>query len=139
MDAAHGAVRGAGFLGQVFAADIFDRVFFERRAGVAALLRAVVHQAVLADIHVAGAGAALPVIGLALRDGVLEKIEPREVPILHRLHLVIDLALLLAQRTKLAVAIVNDADRGGEAELDGAAADHQSVVQDCECRRRPPS
>ena len=50
-------------------------VFGERHAGVAALLRAVVHQAVFADIEVARAGAAAPVVGPALGDGFLELVE----------------------------------------------------------------
>ena len=36
------------------------RVFFQRNARIAALLRAVVHQAVLADVQVAASGAAPP-------------------------------------------------------------------------------
>ena len=46
-----------------------------------------------------------------------------------RLHLVIDGALSLAERLQLAVAIVNDADGGGESEFDGALADDQGVVR----------
>ena len=42
MDAGDGAVGGAGFFGVELAADIGNRIFFQRCAGIAALLRAVV-------------------------------------------------------------------------------------------------
>ena len=75
VDAADRAVRGAGFLGQELAFDVFRRVVREGDAGVAALLGAVVDQAVFADVEVAGAGAASPVIGLAFGDRFLKLVE----------------------------------------------------------------
>jgi hypothetical protein len=77
------AARRAGFGGVVFAADIFERVFHQRLGRVAALLRAVVHQAVLADIEVARAGAAAPVILFAVRDVVLEIVDLRVAGFFH--------------------------------------------------------
>ena len=79
VDAADGAVGGAGLSRCRYSRrTIFEGVLGQRLAGVAALLRAVVHQAVLADVHVARAGAATPVVRLAVRDVVLEVIEARE-------------------------------------------------------------
>src|ERR1700688_4135118 len=95
VNAAYRTVRGTGLLGQVLAADIFDRVLIEGLGRVASLLGAIMDQAVLADIHVAGAGAAAPFVGLSLRDGILKEIQAREVTVLQRLHLVIHLALAL--------------------------------------------
>ena len=68
-------MRSAGFFGYVLAADVLHCVLLQGDAGVAALLRAVVHQAILADIQVAGAGAAAPLVGPALGDVVLEAID----------------------------------------------------------------
>src|SRR5579862_2712707 len=129
MDAGDGAVRRAAFFGEELAADVVDGVLLQRNGGRAALLRAIVHQAVLADIEIACAGAASPVIGLAVGDIVLEPVHARIVALVEFLHLQKDLALALAQRTKLAIAVVNDADGGGEAELDGAASDDQRVLR----------
>src|SRR6185437_14743726 len=65
MNAGNGAVGSAGFLGEVLAPDVGDSVIRQRDSGIAALLGAVVNQAVLADIEIAGAGSAAPVVGLA--------------------------------------------------------------------------
>src|SRR5579864_8857409 len=71
MDTGDRAVRSAGLFGEVFAADILDAVLLERNARIAALLRTVVNQAVLADVQISAASAAAPpVIGLA-RDQIL--------------------------------------------------------------------
>src|SRR5438094_1566205 len=66
------AVRSAAFFGEIFAPDIGDRVLFQRNAGIAALLRAVMHQAVLADVQIACAGAAPPLVRTSLGNVVLE-------------------------------------------------------------------
>ena len=50
----------------------------ERNARIAALLRTIMHQAILADVEVARAGAAAPVVLLAARDVVLKSIDARE-------------------------------------------------------------
>src|ERR1051325_4051913 len=91
------------------------------------LLRAIMHQPVFADIHVARARAALPIVGPTQRDGVLEIAEPGESPILHGLHLVIYAALAIAQQTKLAIAIVDDSDRRLEPELHGTTPHHEGI------------
>ena len=86
-------------------------------AGITALLRAVVHQPVLAYIQVAGAGPAAPIAGPAVGDVVLEIIELREVLLLKSLHLQEHGPLPLADRPQLPVAVVDDPDRGGEPEF----------------------
>ena len=68
-------MRRARFLGVELAAKIIHGVVHQRNAGVAALLRAPVNEAVFADIQVARSGSAAPLIGLAASDIVLELIE----------------------------------------------------------------
>ena len=48
-------------------------------AGIAALLRAVVHQALFADVQIARAGATPPVVGLAFGEVVLKAGDAREI------------------------------------------------------------
>ena len=59
---------GAEFFGQVLATYVIAGVSCEGNSGIAALLRAVVHQAVFADVEIARSGAAAPVVGESLRD-----------------------------------------------------------------------
>src|SRR3954462_14784237 len=77
VDAAHGAIRRAGFLGEELALDVRYGVVGDGDAGEAALLRAVVHEAVLADAEVARARAAAPLVGNAAGDVLLELIDLR--------------------------------------------------------------
>src|SRR4029077_14397192 len=69
--ARHRAVRCAALLGEKFAANVFHRVVLQRCAGKSALLRAVVHQPVFADVYVTRARAASPLVRLAMRNIVL--------------------------------------------------------------------
>src|SRR5579862_8598240 len=55
-------------------------------------------QAVFADVHVASARAASPVVRFPLRDRVLEVVKAREVPVFQSLHLVIHRPLALPER-----------------------------------------
>ena len=95
VDAADGAVGRAAFGGQELALHVGGGVFGDRHAGVAALLGAVVHQAVLADVEVARTGAAAPVVGPPLRDRFLELVELRVVGLLPVAHLEVDLGLVV--------------------------------------------
>src|SRR5207248_4465796 len=63
MHALQCAGRGAPLFRIVLALEIFHRVLFERNAWIAALLRAPVNEAVLADVEVARSGAAAPFVG----------------------------------------------------------------------------
>src|SRR5579884_275810 len=122
MHAGDGAVRGAALLGQVLAPHIGRGISGQRAGRIAALLRAVVNQAVLADVQITPAGAAAPVARLPTDDRVLEVVDLREIRLLEFLHFQKDMPLLLAQRPQLAVAVVNDADGRGEAQLDRSPA-----------------
>src|SRR3954447_22063675 len=78
MYARHRAVRSAALFGEVFTADIGNCVLLERDRRIPALLRAVMHQPVLADIQITGAGAASPLVRLPEGDVVLKRINPGE-------------------------------------------------------------
>src|SRR5271157_671448 len=129
MYARNGAMRSAAFFGEKLPANVGDRVLLQRNAGIATLLRAVVHQTVLANVKVTGARPAAPVIGLAIGNVVLEPVKAGVMVLLQVLHLQKDLALVFTQRLKLSISIVNDADGGGESQLHGAAPHDQRVVR----------
>ena len=84
MDAADRAVRRARFRRRRTRGGCRRRVGLERHAGIAALLRAVVHEPVFADVEIARAGAAPPLVRLAVGQVVLEvrdaRIEILEAP-----------------------------------------------------------
>ena len=66
LHAGYGAMRCAALLGVIFVLKMFARVLGQRDGGKAALLRAIVHQAVFANVEVSAAGAASPVVGNAV-------------------------------------------------------------------------
>ena len=67
LNATDRAGGGAALAGKVFPPHILERVFLDRDPGIAPLLRTVVDQAILADVDVAGAGAAAPIVWSATR------------------------------------------------------------------------
>ena len=75
VHAGDSAVGSTGFFRQIFAANVFSRVFLQRNGGIAALLRAIVHQAIFANVEIARPGAAAPLIRAALRNIVLEAVD----------------------------------------------------------------
>src|ERR1017187_3774944 len=95
---AGGALWGAAFRGEEFAFYVGGGVLGQRNAGIAALLRAVVHQAVFADVEVARAGAAAPVVRLARGDCRLEVIEARVVHFFPAAHLRVNLGFVWLER-----------------------------------------
>src|SRR5579864_7535344 len=103
-------------------------VVHEGNAGIAALLGAVVHQAVFANVEVASARPTAPIIGQTLGNVVLKCVNAREAAFLERLHLVINAALFSAERLELPAVVVNDPNRRREAEFDGALADDEGVL-----------
>src|SRR5580700_261178 len=129
MHAGNRAVRRAAFFREVFTTHVVARVGCERHAGMAALLRAVVHQPVFANIEITRPGAAAPLVRQALRNVVLEGVDAGEAALLPRLHFIVDAALFFVQRLHLSTAIVNDADGRTEAECDGALADGQRILR----------
>src|SRR5208282_217312 len=122
-------MRRAGFLGHVLAAYVLHGVFFQRNSRIAALLGAIMHQTVLADVQVTGPGAAAPLVGAPLGDVVLEAIDAGEAALLHRLHLVIHAALVFSQWLQLSTAIVNDADGRTEAQRQSPSADGERILR----------
>src|SRR5438067_167890 len=107
--AGDGAERRAPLLCVVLALDVGLRVVLDGDAGRAALLRAVVYEPVLADVEVARAGAAAPVVRLARGEVVLEPSQARVLRLVQSLQFVVDLALALGQRLQEAVPVVYDA------------------------------
>src|ERR1700733_1579203 len=87
------------------------------------------HEAVFADVEVAGARAAAPIILEAGGDIVLKAIDTREGALAERHDFFEDFALARAERLKLSIAVVEDADRGGEAELLGTARHSERVFR----------
>src|SRR5271155_4787829 len=104
VHARHGAMRRAAFLREIFAAHVVASIRGEGHTRIAALLRAVMHQPVFANVEVACAGTAAPRIRQALSDVVLEGVDAGEAALLPRLHFVVDPALFAAQRLQLATA-----------------------------------
>src|SRR5438270_2902633 len=86
------------------------------------------HQAIFADVEVARACAAAPLVLSAICDVVLKRIEHSIAAAAQLLGFEIDRALLRAERLKLTVAIVNNANRRSEAQFNGPPAYCQRVL-----------
>src|ERR1035438_1824171 len=82
MHARYRAMGRARLLRMELAAQIGQRVFLQRNGRIPALLRAVMHQPVLANVEVARSGATAPLIRAPQRDVVLKRIHPREAALL---------------------------------------------------------
>src|ERR1700741_2659100 len=106
-----------------------DRVFLQRDAGITALLRAVMHQAVFANVEIARAGPATPLIRPSQGDVVLEGIHAREAALLQLLHLMIDAPLFVAQGLQLSGAVMDDSHRRTESQFQRAPADRERVLR----------
>jgi len=119
----------ACFLGEIFAIAPLIGVIGQGNARIAALLRAVMHEAILADVEVARAGAASPFVFQALSNVVLELIHAREGALAERHNLFKNFPFALAQRLKLAVAVVQNANCGRESELDRAVRHFQGILR----------
>src|SRR6185312_6645612 len=100
MHAGNGAVGRAGFLREKLAVDITNRVLSQRCPRIAALLRAVMHQAVLADIQVAGSSAAAPVVRTAQSNVVLELVKAGVTVLAQLFHFGKNRLCLFIERTK---------------------------------------
>ena len=72
-------------------------------------------EAVFANVEVAGACAATPVVGAALGDGFLEFVELRVVGFFAVCDGEVDFGLILIEGLELAASVVDDADGGFEA------------------------
>ena len=127
VHAGHGAARGAGFFGEELAVALLVSVFHDGNARIAALLRTIVDQAVFADVEIARASTAAPVVFLAARDIVLELIDTSEGLLFQRDNFFENFLLAWVQGLELAVVIVENADGGGESQSDGAMRDCRTV------------
>src|SRR6185312_5429678 len=94
-----------------------------------ALLRAVMYQAVFANVEVARASPAAPLVGTPLGNVVLEAVDAGEAALLHRLHLGVHPPLIIIQRLQLPRPVMNDSDSGAEAQAQSAPADGKSVLR----------
>src|ERR1700741_2699923 len=119
---------GAGLFPQELAPDVGHSVLLQGHGRISALLRAVMHKAVFADVEITGAGAASPLVWTPQRDIVLERIDASEAALLQRFHGVVYGALFVIERLQLAVAIMNDANGRAEAKFERALADRQRIL-----------
>src|SRR2546428_6112128 len=76
-------------------------------------------------------------VGFAPGDVVLKLIKARERALTQSHDLFKDLPFTRAQRTELTVTIVENADRAGEAQLDGAAGDGQGILGGFDAAAQP--
>src|SRR5580700_2454767 len=116
-------MRRAALFGKIFAAHVVPGVRRQRYRRITALLRAVVHQPVLANVEITRPGAAAPFVRQPLRNIVLEGVDTGEAALLPRLHLVVNPPLFLVERLHLSAAVVNDSNGRAETQFDGALAD----------------
>src|ERR1700685_619233 len=117
MHAGHRATRSTALLREKFAVALLVSVLRQRNAGVAALLRAIMHQTILANVEIARAGATSPVVLQALGDVVLELIDAREGLLAQRHDLFENFLLARAQRLQLAVVVMENSDGRSESQL----------------------
>src|SRR5437588_10171751 len=96
MDALDGAGRSAPLFGFVFTVEIFHRVIFQWGSGIAALLRAPVHESLFADVEVPRARAAAPLVRFALGYAVLKPIQACVIFVDKLLHLMKDILFFVA-------------------------------------------
>lgn len=68
VDTAHGAQRRTAFDTVILGLQMVGGVLLQRNTRMTRMLRAPVHETVLADVEVSRTGAALPVVGLSVGD-----------------------------------------------------------------------
>src|SRR5215471_19805851 len=105
MHAGNSAPRRAAFLGQKLAMAPLARVLGERNAGISTLLRTVMHQPVFANVQVARARAAAPIVLASGGNIALETVDARERTLPERHDLLENGLLFGTQRLELAVAV----------------------------------
>ena len=89
-------MRRAGFLRVVLVGKVRGRVLLQRDCRKAALLGAIMHQAVFADVEVPATGAASPAIRDTMRNVPLKLIEARVRALAHLHDLGEEFTLMLA-------------------------------------------
>src|SRR5262245_50416043 len=129
VHAPDGAERRAGFDLVVFPSQVGGAIALQGNCRMTALLRAPVHQAVLADVEIPGAGAAMPLVGPTEGEILLKAVVvcegERRLPKANRLFKY--RMLHLVKKAQTTGPIVNDADGCREPELVGAVCDRQRV------------
>ncbi len=133
------AIRRAAFFSQEFALNICRGVLRERDAGVATLLRAIVHQAKLANVEISSARSTPPIVGLTVGYCFLKMIEARVTAARQLAYAIPDRALRFAQRLQLATAIVNNSDRRRKSQGQGPLAYRQRIRWIGQSRHLPPN
>ncbi len=103
-------MRRATLLGAVFAADIRERILGNGNPRVSPLLRAIVHQPVLADVEISCASPALPVVRYAIGNLVLELVQPRVALLRQMPNPVEDIPFQLAEWLELTTTVMDDTD-----------------------------
>src|SRR5262245_26118118 len=131
MHAADRAERGTSLFDVVLTMQVLVGVPLERDAWMTALLRTPVHETVFADVQVAAAGAAVPIVRqagrqVALETVVVDVIEDGRADLGHPLQ---HCALLVVERQEMAAAIVDDADRRHEPELARAPRNGERIAR----------
>src|SRR5215472_6751228 len=127
VDTRNGASRRAAFFRQEFAPPLCLGVLLERNAWIAALLRAIMHQAILADVEITRSGATPPIILAPCGDVVLKSVDARKRALAHRHNLFEDFSFARPQWAQLAAAIVNNSDRGRESKLLGSMRNGERI------------
>ena len=114
----------------ILAPQILRTVTLERCGGAAPLLRAPVNEPVLADIEIAGAGGAMPVVGSAYREILLKPVVVCKIEggLSDRNHLLQHPALMIVERQQLAAAVVDDPGGRGKAELAGSPRHGDGII-----------
>src|SRR4051812_1857490 len=87
------------------------------------------NQPVFAYVEITGAGAAFPIIRSTPGNRFLEPVETRVVRLLQLFNGEINIPLRLPERPQLPLVIVNDPDRGSEAQFERSPADRQRIIR----------
>src|SRR6266436_6321564 len=119
LHAGNRAPRRAKFFREIFAVPHLGRVLRQRNPRISALLRAPMHQSVLANVQIPRARSASPVVLPPARHVVLEFIESRKRPLPQLHDLFKNFLLARSQRLQLPVVVVNNSHCARESQLHG--------------------
>lgn len=129
MNARNRASRRAAFLCFVLALAPLRRILVERDPRISALLGAVMNQAVLADIQVAGARPAAPIVFASSGDIVLEGIDSRKGAFPESHDLLENFSFMCIKWSQLTIAVMDDANGRRKTKIHSALRDSQSIVR----------
>jgi len=123
LDATNCAGWSTGLSGQIFTPHVLFRVVLQRYGGVAALLRAIMNEAILANVEITRARAASPVIRITTRKILLEPVQSRVSTLAVVLDLAVDPLFEAIQRLHRAIAVVDDSQRTLKSKLNSTMGD----------------